>query len=131
LEDWQTPFFAYIEAARAKPFAWGVNDCCLFTAGAVDALTGSTYAAQVAANYTDEASALAYLASFDSFEAAISHWADAPSLAPNFAGPGDIVLIDTRSGPTAGVCLGVHCAFVAPGGLAYLPRVCIARCWRI
>lgn len=130
LDDWQTPFFAYIEAARSLPFEWGVQDCCLFAAGAIDALTGSTLREQLGATYTDEASALAYIASFGSLEGAVSSWLG-PSSAPNFAGPGDIILGDLASGPTIGVCLGVICAFSSPAGMLYQQRSVISMCWTV
>lgn len=130
LDDWQTPFYAYIEAARLAPFAWGTHDCCLFAAGAIDALTGSDLRTQLSAAYSDEASALAYIASFGSLEAAVSSWLG-PSKAPNFAGPGDIVLADLSLGPTIGVCLGTGCAFSAASGMLYQQRSVISMCWTV
>lgn len=129
LEEWQEPFFAYIDASRTAAFAWGVHDCCLFAAGAVDVLTGSTLAAQLRLCYTDEASALAYIASFGSLEAAVSSWLG-PSRAPNFAGPGDIVIANLELGPTIGVCLGSNCAFSGEV-TQYRSRDFIQLCWPI
>jgi hypothetical protein len=132
LQDWQTPFFAYLEARRGLPFAWGSNDCCTFAAGAVDAITGSTLATDVQANYTDEASAMAYLATFPSLEDAVTHWMQTPSQAPNFAGPGDMVLIDGDKGPTIGICLGANVASAGTeAGVSYRPRAKIICCWRV
>jgi hypothetical protein len=130
LDDWQDRFFAYLEATRLTPFAWGTNDCCLFAAGSIDAITGSTFTAQLAAAYTDEASALAYIASFGSLDAAVSSWLG-DAKAPNFAGPGDIVIANLEMGPTVGVCLGVDCAFSSNAGMTYRSRTLIAACWTI
>lgn len=38
--DWEARLAAYLEPLRARPFAWGLHDCCTFTAGAVEAMTG-------------------------------------------------------------------------------------------
>jgi hypothetical protein len=38
--DWDARLAAYLDPLRARPFAWGTHDCCIFTAGAVEAMTG-------------------------------------------------------------------------------------------
>jgi hypothetical protein len=38
--DWQVRFEAFIRECRHVPFAWGSNDCALFAADAVQAITG-------------------------------------------------------------------------------------------
>lgn len=40
LPDWEARLAAYLAPLRAMPFAWGAHDCCTFTAGAVEAVTG-------------------------------------------------------------------------------------------
>lgn len=40
LPDWEARLAAYLEPLRLRAFAWGEHDCCLFTAGAVLAMTG-------------------------------------------------------------------------------------------
>lgn len=129
-DGWQDRFFAYLDVARVTPFKWGIQDCCLFAADVVDAVTGSTFREQLSLCYTDEASALAYIASFGSLEAAVSSWLGA-SEAPNSAGPGDIVIATLDNGPTVGVCLGVKCAFasIVDGPLLYTQRDVISACW--
>jgi len=41
LPDWEARLAAYLEPLRARAFAWGEHDCCTFTAGAGDAMTGA------------------------------------------------------------------------------------------
>ncbi len=38
--DWDARLAAYLEPLRTRAFAWGAHDCCTFTAGAVEAMTG-------------------------------------------------------------------------------------------
>jgi len=38
--DWDMRLAAYLEPLRLRPFEWGDHDCCLFCAGAVEAMTG-------------------------------------------------------------------------------------------
>lgn len=125
---WQDRFFAYIEESRTRPFEWAVFDCCLFAADVVDVVTGSTYRAQLADKYSDETTALAYIDSFGTLEIAISSWLG-DSQAPNFAGPGDIVIGDLEGRLIAGVCLGTRCAFASTNGPRYTDRSVISACW--
>jgi ferric-dicitrate binding protein FerR (iron transport regulator) len=38
--DWEARLAAYLDSVRVRPFEWGTHDCCLFAAGAVEAMTG-------------------------------------------------------------------------------------------
>lgn len=40
LPNWEARLAAYLSPLRLRPFAWGSHDCCLFAAGAVEAMTG-------------------------------------------------------------------------------------------
>lgn len=40
ISTWESALSQYIEAKRDEPFEYGVNDCCLFAAGAVEIMTG-------------------------------------------------------------------------------------------
>ncbi len=40
LPDWEERLVRYLEPLHATPFEWGKHDCCLFPAGAVQAMTG-------------------------------------------------------------------------------------------
>lgn len=40
LHDWQVRFEAFARERAREPFAWGRNDCALFAADAVEAITG-------------------------------------------------------------------------------------------
>ena len=43
--DWPERLADMIEQRRSEPFAWGANDCCLFPADVVRAMTGFDFAA--------------------------------------------------------------------------------------
>lgn len=129
-EGWQDRFFAYLEDARTRKFEWGKFDCCLFAADVIDLATGSTFRDQLESKYSDEKTALAYIDSFGSLEAAVSSWLG-DSQAPNFAGPSDIVIATLANGPTVGVCLGTKCAFAANPAPIYTARDVMTSCWPI
>jgi hypothetical protein len=44
--DWPERLFAFVESRRSTPFAYGSNDCCLFAADAVLAMTDVDVAAK-------------------------------------------------------------------------------------
>lgn len=63
-EHWATRAYHQFLLARAKaPFRWGVNDCALFAADGILAMTGVDIAAAFRGKYTDEASAMAAIRS--------------------------------------------------------------------
>ena len=59
---WETRALNDFLIARANtPFQWGVNDCCIFPADAIQAFTDTDIAADFRGKYTDEASAFALI----------------------------------------------------------------------
>src|ERR1700743_3011421 len=48
---------------QPEPFAWGKQDCCLFAADGVQAITGVDIAEDFRGKYTDQASAFALIES--------------------------------------------------------------------
>jgi hypothetical protein len=51
----------FLLARASTPFAWGINDCCLFPADAILAFTGTDIADDFRGKYSDEASAFALI----------------------------------------------------------------------
>ena len=57
-EHWDTRAFnQYLLDKKDSEFAWGENDCCLFAANSILAITGTDIADDFRGKYTDEASA--------------------------------------------------------------------------
>ena len=40
ISNWESAFSEYIESKRNTPYEYGTNDCCMFAAGSVEAITG-------------------------------------------------------------------------------------------
>jgi len=40
MADWPARLHQFLDTRQHTPFAWGYNDCCLFAAAAIEALTG-------------------------------------------------------------------------------------------
>jgi hypothetical protein len=128
-DDWVEQMWLAIEDHDSTEFVWGVNDCCLFVARVVDAMTDGDFEAQLNASYTDEETALAYIASFGSLEAAVSSHLGQPE--PGRPLRGDVVLIDGGAGPALGILVGGHIAGMGPNGFVYLPRGEALQRWAI
>lgn len=56
-ENWRPALIDYIDQQAREPFAYGVNDCLLVVAGAVEVMTGVDHAADYRGRYTSLAEA--------------------------------------------------------------------------
>lgn len=71
--DWPQRLARAIDERLATPYAWGQNDCALFAADLVRAVTGQDFGKPFRGAYTDEAGAQAMLAAHG--------WADIEAMA--------------------------------------------------
>lgn len=129
--NWQNKLTQYIEENKATPFNWGVFDCCLFAAGAIEAQTGKDLAADLRGKYKTQlgAARLIKRLGFDSVDELLSDKLGQP-IAPLSAGRGDIALIQTCEGLAAGVYYGAVIMATAEDGLKALPRAAALKSWR-
>lgn len=132
LEGWELRLSAVIEAARARPFAWGRHDCALWAAEIVEALTGCQVMTDWRGRYGNGRGARRYLRAlgFADIEAAVSARLGAPLASVWLAMRGDIVLAPDGHG--LGVCAGREALFLAPsGGLTALPLGLCQMAWSL
>lgn len=127
--DWVAQMWAQVEDHSNAPFAWGINDCCLFVARVIDAMTETSHELDLASQYTDEATALDYIASHGSLETAVSFHLGNPS--SGRAQRGDAVLCANNGNPCVGICVGGNVACIGQNGLLFLPRQDITTRWEI
>lgn len=128
--DWLAALTEFIEARRATPHAWGTNDCCVFVADAVQAMTGVDPAAEYR-GYSTEKQALAILKKAGGMEALFTaHFGNPVGILQ--ARRGDIVLGDATDGtPAVGICLGNVVAYVAEQGLQFHPLASQRLAWKV
>lgn len=129
-EDWVDRLFATIEQVSTEQFAYGKNDCCLFSARVVDAMTGSEYAKKLAEMYHDERSALAYINSFGSIQEAVKDWLGEPANLA-YVRRGDVVLFNNEGRETLGICVGDRIVSVGEVGIAYVPMEQAICTWKV
>lgn len=130
--DWTDRLFATVEAYRCVPFEWGQHDCCLFTARVVDAMCDTDYAGQLAREYHNERSALAYIARMGGLESALTAWLDQPLPRVAMIRRGDVVLFRDAGGTSAvGICIGATIVSTSPDGQALAPISAAFAGWRV
>jgi hypothetical protein len=140
-DGWQEALHAFLEARGRQPFAWGSNDCALFAADAVLAITGEDLGAAFRGKYSTQEGAAAQMqeacGSADALDLAAHLCAQAgfPRLAHvNLAQRGDvIVLANPGGGHSLGIVSlnGLHALFVTEAGLRRMRvRDCVAA-WHV
>ncbi|MFN3575363.1 MAG: DUF6950 family protein [Tabrizicola sp.] len=129
--DWRSRLNAYLAEIAPADFSYGSNDCALFVAGAVRALTGHDPAAAWRGTYTTLEGGLKRLK-----KAGIAdHVAVVDGLfqrvAPAFAQVGDVALLRAESSEGLGIVVGETVVCLSPRGLAHLPRNFIIAAWTV
>lgn len=127
--DWVEKLLEVMADHERREFVWGQDDCCLFVARCIDAMTGSEVETAIAAEYDDEPSALRLIAKHGGLAGAVIHFLGEP--VEVYAGRGDVVLIDGGEGDALGICLGSHIIAMGPDGLRRVPRKEILKVWRV
>ena len=105
--DWQARWGAYMRARADLPFAWGSNDCCLFAAGSVEALTGIECASRFG-RYDSAMGAARKVEQFGGLMG-LATAVLGPHCPPVMAAVGDVVLVENAGRDLLGVCNGTSC----------------------
>lgn len=130
LPDWQPRLAALVAARLRAPFAWGVFDCCLFAADAVQAITGHDPAADLRGAYTTQGEAAAALGRLGGV-AGVAASRAGPEVLPALAQPGDVgLLIAPGTMPALAIYGGTVWHAPSARGLASHPAEHITRAWR-
>ena len=126
LEGWERRLQNYL--ANVGPFVWGQTDCCMFSFGVVNELTGRDLRKQY--KHKTAQGAAKILAKIGGIEAGItSHFGEPKP--PTQAKRGDLVSFETGNGIGIGVCIGAKIAAMQEGGLTFLPMSHAQRAWSV
>lgn len=129
LRTWQSALDALIVERMGSPFAWGSNDCCMFAADAVLAITGRDPAEDLRGTYSDERGARRLIQANGGLTS-IAAARSGPEVAVAHARVGDVVLGVTDGRESLGICTGR--GWHGPGidGLGWQPMEKALRAWR-
>ena len=129
--DWKVQLAQYLGDVARAPFEPGVNDCALFAAGAVAAITGLDLAAEWRGKYRSLEEGLALLAAAghaNHTALAALHFAE---IDPVFAAPGDIAVVEGPHGETLGIFQGAGIYVLTTERLGVLPMPFANRAFRV
>lgn len=128
--DWQIRFERFVRERSNLPFAWGTNDCAIFAADCVQALTGTDVALPELRTHTTDLQAARLLKKHGGVAGIATAALGAP-LAPLLAHVGDVVLADMGNGDTLAICNGGTCMAPGPAGLVHVGMDTARACWRV
>lgn len=138
-QDWPTRLSEFLMTRGETPFEYGANDCCLFVADAVLAMTGVDFAAaDFRGRYKTEAGAYKALKKFGGGGIAgmmeeFCRCGDFEEVAPAYAGRGDVVLVNHAGLEALGVVdlSGTQAMVTGPEGMVRLPLGLATRGWKL
>ena len=143
---WETrELAAYLNDKVNSTFVWGPNDCCLFAANAILAMTGTDISSDFRGKYSDEASAFSLIktvtggttvadaAAYCAAKHGLFEWVKNGKPAPLYAQRGDLVVVSNDGNIIAGIVdlSGRYVASIGQGGILRLPLSTIQRAWHI
>jgi hypothetical protein len=107
LPDWEERLATLTHEAQTRVFGWGMFDCCVFAAEAVEAVTGRNPMDRVRTLYDDAATAARLVRRLGGLREAVTHALGVePTAAVKCAQRGDIVLVRQPKQPALGVVIG-------------------------
>lgn len=132
--DWRRRLGEYVAGLRTEPYAFGRQDCWLFVAGAIEAMTGADHANVHRGRYKTARGALGIVK-----RAGAANMADFAGLfleeieAPVFAQIGDVMAIPTDDafGFSLGILNGERILVVTPDGIDTRDRSEATRAFRV
>lgn len=128
--DWEQRLAAIVAERLCTPFQWGVNDCVLFAADCVCAMTGSDPVAAHRGQWHDQSTAVRAIVRMGGLEAA-SETMGWQSVPPLFAQRGDLVLHRRDGTDALAICLGDKLAGPSESGLLFFGLENGVKAWRI
>jgi hypothetical protein len=128
--DWPLRFEAFIAQRRTQPFAWGQNDCAVFAADCVQALTGVDVAPTGLRLHKTEKQALRALQRHGGLSSIATAALGQPVPAVQ-ANVGDVVLAKAGKRDMLGICNGATLFAPSTHGLATLGMSDATLCWRV
>lgn len=125
--NWESALSDYILSKRDEPFVYGENDCCMFAAGAMIAMTGVDPIPEFRGKYNSLASSVKALKELGAGDLEKTIDGKLPEIAVGLAQRGDVALYDG----SLGVVMDGYAWFVSDDGLERIPRSEWTKAWSI
>jgi hypothetical protein len=127
ISTWEQALANYIAIKRHEPFEYGVNDCCLFAAGAVEAVTGEDPMSEFRGKYDSLKGSLKAIKDIGAGTLEATLDGKFPEVAIGNAQRGDLAFLDD----SVGVVMGGFAYFVSDDGLERINRSLWDKCWGV
>ena len=127
INAWEDALSNYIATKRHEPFEYGVNDCCLFAAGAVEAITTEDPMPEFRGQYDSLKGSLKAIKDIGAGTLEATMDSKFPEVAIGHAQRGDLAFFDD----SIGVVMGSFAYFVSDDGLERIPRDMWDKCWSV
>lgn len=127
--NWEMQFAEFCRQRETMPFAWGSNDCVLFAADCVLAMTGVDHAAQFR-GYTTAVHAARLIKKLGGLEAIVTRALGLPQ-ALHEVTAGDVVLVQFESCIALGIYSGNACLGPGKDGIMAVGRTQILLAWKV
>lgn len=127
ISTWEDALVNYIIIKRDEPFEYGVNDCCLFAAGAVEAITGEDPMSEFRGKYDSLKTSLKAIKDIGAGTLEATLDSKFPEVSIGYAQRGDLAFFDD----SIGVVMGGFAYFVSDDGLERIPRDMWNKCWSV
>jgi len=127
INTWEDALANYIAIKRHEPFEYGVNDCCLFAAGAVLEVTGEDPMSEFRGKYDSLKTSLKVIKEIGAGTLEATLDGKFPEVAISHAQRGDLAFFDG----SVGVVMGGFAYFASDDGLEQVPRDMWDKCWSV
>jgi hypothetical protein len=124
---WEDALANYIAIKRHEPFEYGVNDCCLFAAGAVIEVTGQDPMPEFRGKYDSLKGSLTVIKEIGAGTLEATLDGKFPEVGIGHAQRGDLAFFDG----SVGVVMGGFAYFASDDGLERVPRAMWDKCWSV
>lgn len=127
--DWQLRLEAFARSRASRPFAWGSNDCALFAADAVEAITGE-HLCEDLRGYAGVREALKMLKEHGGVRGIASRALGEP-IPVRMAAIGDVVVVPAGKREALGICNGGTVIVPGPGGMVAVSMQQALAAWKV
>lgn len=124
---WEDALSDYMDIKRHEPFEYGVNDCCMFAAGAVEAITGEDPIPEFRGKYDSLKTSLQVIKDIGAGTLEATMDGKFPEVEIGHAQRGDLAFFDG----SVGVVMGGFAYFVSDDGVERIKRSLWDKCWSV
>lgn len=127
LSDWEMRLSEYVLSKKNQPFKYGVNDCCLFAAGAVEVITGGNPIPEFIGAYDSLKTSIKALKTLGAGTLEKTMDAKFTEIQIGYAQTGDLAFHDG----SIGVIIDADALFVSDDGLVRISRDKWTKAWSV